>query len=276
VADLLPYFFLSYARSDDDIYVRRFYGDLCKEVRLRSGSPANAEIGFLDTRDIDLGAPWSDELTTALQRSGTFVSLCSPIYFNSEYCGREWTVFAERVRRCTTRSGSRPPVMFPLMWMADTPMHPIVQELQQTTDRLGSRYREDGLRDYMRLGKHRDRRRTFVSALAEMIVRNVRRYALPALDGVDLQSVASAWTTATTPVEQRDDRSRSHGRLLDERCDVLLDGVRIEAGPPSSRVLGYAVNRLLAEGEVGRSLPDLGVARPILDGPGARNPESSA
>ncbi|MFC7549566.1 TIR-like protein FxsC [Plantactinospora sp. GCM10030261] len=191
----LPYFFLSYARGDDDAYVRKFYEELCKEVRIRSGDLANPDVGFLDTRGIALGAPWSDELTRALHRSRTFLALCSPLYFNSEYCGKEWAVFADRVQRTTEKTGVRPPVMFPLVWMPRTEMHPAAQELQQTTDRLDPRYREHGLRTYMRLAKHRDRRFSFVSALAEMIVANARLYELPPPAGhPDITLVPSSFT----------------------------------------------------------------------------------
>lgn len=196
----LPYFFLSYARGDDDAYVRRFYEDLCKEVRMRSGEPAGFEIGFLDTRDIGLGVPWTEELTRALQRSRTFIALCSPLYFNSEYCGKEWAVFAERIRHASAQSGSRAPLMFPLVWMAGTVMHHSAQELQQTTERLGLRYREDGLRNYMRLGKHRDRRLNFVSALAEMIVVNARTFPLQSVPGrTDIRFVQSTFAPEKGP-----------------------------------------------------------------------------
>jgi FxsC-like protein len=200
VPENLLYFFLSYARGGDDAYVRKFYEELCKEIRMCSGDQASPKIGFLDTRDIGLGAPWPDELTNALSRSRTFVALCSPPYFNSEYCGKEWAVFTERVRHSALLSGSRPPVMFPLVWMANTPMHSAAQELQQTTERLDPRYREDGLRNYMRLGKHRDRRLSFISALADMIVTNAKRHQLPPQRGrTDIRFVQSTFAPEKTP-----------------------------------------------------------------------------
>ena len=43
------YFFLSYARGDDDEFVRTFYADLCTELRSRAGlRGTNDQIGFFD------------------------------------------------------------------------------------------------------------------------------------------------------------------------------------------------------------------------------------
>ncbi|MDQ7904337.1 TIR-like protein FxsC [Phytohabitans sp. ZYX-F-186] len=270
----LPYFFLSYARGGDDAYVRKFFEELCKEVRMRSGEPAGFEIGFLDTRDIGLGAPWTEELTSALQRSRTFVALCSPLYFNSEYCGKEWAVFAERVRYTSTQSGSRPPLMFPLVWMAGTAMHNSAQELQQTTEHLGLRYREDGLRNYMRLGKHRDRRLSFISALAEMIVANARTFPLQPLPGrTDIRFVQSTFAPEKGPAGSAALRhtakhvhfvvaaaSREHMRAHRTRLDYYGDtyGDWAPYRPHLSQPLGSYASAIAARRQFRAEVADIG------------------
>jgi FxsC-like protein len=178
------------------------------EVRLRAGDKDNPNVGFLDTRDIDLGAPWSEELTTALLHSRTFVALCSPSYFQSEYCGKEWALFADRVEQFLREAGPRPPVMFPLVWMARTAMHPAAEVLQHTTERLGERYREDGLRDWMRLRNHRDRRLSFTSTLAELIVSTTYQHEIPPPRvRTDIRLIPNAFSRQKATSGRRSDRS---------------------------------------------------------------------
>ncbi|MFB9356850.1 TIR domain-containing protein, partial [Actinoplanes nipponensis] len=90
------YFFLSYARGRDDVYVHQFFQDLSQEVRALAGLGPEAEVGFLDHRSIQPGDVWPETLVDALSRCQAFLALCSPAYFLSEPCGREWAIFAER------------------------------------------------------------------------------------------------------------------------------------------------------------------------------------
>jgi hypothetical protein len=72
------YFFLSYARGDDDIFVKRFYQDLCGEVRVLVGTARDEEVGFLDNYNIEPGHHWPQALVTALAECASFLALYAP------------------------------------------------------------------------------------------------------------------------------------------------------------------------------------------------------
>lgn len=92
-----PYFFLSYARKDDrDEFVKRFYDDLALELR-RIGADPSAQPPFRDVERLGLGADWARVLGGAVGHCRAFVALYSPSYLSSEYCGKEWTAFRERL-----------------------------------------------------------------------------------------------------------------------------------------------------------------------------------
>ena len=74
------YFFLSYARGDEDDLVRQFFNDLSVEVRVRAGLHRDAEVGFIDTRT-RAGTVRSLEIADALARCRSFIALLSPRYF---------------------------------------------------------------------------------------------------------------------------------------------------------------------------------------------------
>ncbi|GFJ84756.1 toll/interleukin-1 receptor domain-containing protein [Phytohabitans houttuyneae] len=71
------YFFLSYARGDEDDLVRQFFNDLSVEVRVRAGLHKDAEVGFIDAR-MKAGTVWSAELAEALSQCRSFIALLSP------------------------------------------------------------------------------------------------------------------------------------------------------------------------------------------------------
>jgi FxsC-like protein len=200
---------MSYARQDDPDYVRRFYRALSDEVRIKAALASDDEVGFLDSRDIDLGARWPEALSDALAESAVFIALCSPLYFKSDYCGREWAGFAERMERYQLAHEERPPVLLPLMWIRNTQFHPVAAELQYTTDDLGTQYLKEGLRNCMRVSSFRDQRIRFIESLAEKIVGLAERYELPrpvsplALDGLRSPFFAASGSADTVAAISR-------------------------------------------------------------------------
>ena len=175
-ADPAPYFLLSYARVDvaDDPYFPRFYRDLVTEVRLRVGADQADSVGFLDVRDIPVGTDWSSELSRALARCRTFVALCTPTYFQSENCGREWGVYAERLRRAHIPGGRRPAGIIPVMWAGMSTPPTILSALQYGGEVFGETYRRHGVRYLLQLNRHSDDYQEFVIRLAEHLVRLAR------------------------------------------------------------------------------------------------------
>ncbi|MDG4827861.1 TIR-like protein FxsC [Solwaraspora sp. WMMD1047] len=198
------YFFLSYARSDDDPYVEQFFRDLCGEVRVRAGLASSEEVGFFDTHSIGIGATWSSELVDALAESGTFVALCSPRYFVSEACGREWQIFTERVERHQLATGSRSRTIIPAFWLPPRQVPEAVQRLQYDSAAFGEGYRRDGLRQLLRLSRNQDEYIELLAVLADQIVENVDTDPLPPIprqERVEFVGVPSAFHQAETSIE---------------------------------------------------------------------------
>jgi len=197
------YFFLSYARGDDDLFVRNFFRDLSSEVRSHAGLGATEEVGFFDAHSLEVGAAWSIRLVRALSQCRSFVALCSPRYFVSEPCGKEWAVFAERLLDYERQRSQQATALLPLLWLPPRRVPPVVAALQYDNDELPEAYRRNGLRQLMRLQRHRDSYLELVSELASQIVETADSLRLPAqqvdLDFDAIPSVFHASGTATQP-----------------------------------------------------------------------------
>jgi FxsC-like protein len=191
------YFFLSYARGDDDQFIQQFFRDLSGEVRSHAGLRADEEVGFVDAHSIELGAVWSTRLMTALSRCRSFIAMCSPRYFLSEACGKEWTVFAERLREYERDNGVRLAALLPLMWLPQRHTPKVAADLQYTSGDLPEAYGRNGLRQLMRLQRHRDSYLEFVSELARQIVDMAEAHPLPPLRAApDFAAVRNAFRGA--------------------------------------------------------------------------------
>jgi FxsC-like protein len=110
-------FFLSYTRANNDAYLKQFFDSLCEVIRERRGLPQTAEVGFFDQRDLELGEDWDNTIVEALQTSRVFVAISSPGYFNSEYCGKEWAIFAQRCAAAKGAANTPPPLLKPIIWV---------------------------------------------------------------------------------------------------------------------------------------------------------------
>ena len=185
-------FYLSYAQADEDGYVARFYEDLAREVR-RQGGPVDDEIGFRDVASLRLGSMWSHDLISALSTARTFVALCSPSYFASEFCGREWAAFVVRAENYRRQHGVHPPTLLPVIWVPVNRMPDPVQELQHHHGEIGSAYRREGLYHLLRLRRYRDDYHDLLRDLALRIVDVAARHPMQPLpasfDVLDTPSV---------------------------------------------------------------------------------------
>lgn len=144
------WFFLSYARLELDVHIKRFREDLAALLRSRAGieEPRNDRIGFLDIDGIEHGDDWPQELASALHLSRVLVPLYSPLYFKREFCGREFQVFRhpELAYRLLNPARHRRPILPVLLYpLADLPDNPDVRDLQVHDDRYPRSYRENGL-----------------------------------------------------------------------------------------------------------------------------------
>lgn len=172
-------FFLSYAREDDRDSIRRFFNDLSSEIRSCAGLPPGTVVGFLDIERLELGTVWADELVSALAGTHTFVGLVSPRYVKSRPCGREWAIFADRLKG--SRSNGRPPprALFPLIWQPSESLHPVVAAHHFIYGNAPPAYLQAGLRQFVRQPRHRDVYFALLQDLAQRINRAASLDALP-------------------------------------------------------------------------------------------------
>jgi FxsC-like protein len=189
-------FFLSYASDDDkrdkegeSSLVRSFFEELRAEVRDKAGgSPPMADGSFIDVA-LPLGARWEQDLKKAACEAALFVPLMSATYFQSEWCGREWAIFEQRV---TTLGGSATRFL-PLIWIpTDEPWPQYAAWYQHTLDDKNNAalrdamdvYRERGLKWLVRFRnqeKYSVQYATVVSEIASWMVRTAKTSTLPPL-----------------------------------------------------------------------------------------------
>jgi hypothetical protein len=177
----MRYFFLSYAHGPHDQLVAKFFDDLCGEVRERAGREQRDEVGFLDRHNLQIGDHWPPTLIGALQACRTFVALCSPRYFQSVPCGKEWGVFARRLTS-DPLSGPPAPALIPLFWLLPTEVPEHLSGLQYTDRSLGDMYERHGLRPLLQLAKYRDDYLEFLASLAARIIATAHSRNPPQLD----------------------------------------------------------------------------------------------
>lgn len=193
------YFFLSYARGGDDLYVQEFFNDLCDEVRALEGLGRGVDVGFLDNRNIQPGDTWPDTLVDALSRCQAFLALCSPAYFLSEPCGKEWAIFQERVRQHQLRTGNSGSALLPLRWLPSRTMPEAAQIIQYVPEPRRENpgqepMRERGIRQLLRIKRNRDDYLEFVTTVAELVVDAAQRLPMPTATGrLPFEGVLSAF-----------------------------------------------------------------------------------
>ncbi|GAA2868119.1 hypothetical protein Acy02nite_09330 [Actinoplanes cyaneus] len=164
------YFFLSYARGDDRESVKQFFNDLSAEVRTYAGLPTNAVVGFLDV-EMQVGEAWARTLMGALGNCRAFVALISPRYLLSEPCGREWTIFADRLSALEVGEPVvESPPLIPLLWLPPRRLPAVIEARQYLNHGMPDVYGRNGLRQIIRLQRYRDDYLELLTRLAQQIV----------------------------------------------------------------------------------------------------------
>ena len=141
----MPHFLFSYARQDLDPYLERFYKDLRRETRSLVGC-ALKDAGYMDRRDIEVGADWAGELIDVLSTCNVMVAVYSPTYFNRPNCGKEWAVMAQRIERSRRELGGDLPNLVPVNWVSVPEIPEQAMKPQWWDARFGSEYEQEGLR----------------------------------------------------------------------------------------------------------------------------------
>jgi hypothetical protein len=133
--------FVSYARLNTKHdksaeAFRKFLNDLEADLVNRVGLDAGEEWSFLDARDIELGAPWPNDLAQAVVSSRMCLAFYSKPYFVSDWCGKEFEVFRQRRAR-----------IIPVLWGPPVPEMPqVVTGVEYVNDDFPKEYRDKGLR----------------------------------------------------------------------------------------------------------------------------------
>jgi len=207
------WFFLSYARRDGGLYLKKFYDELKEQVRLYTGDEMES-IGFFDGENIEPATQWPDELREALQVSRAFVFILSPTYLKRDYCGREWYVFHNRVReylRLQPPGTKRPPLMFPVLWVPEQVIRAAIpasiSRLQYNHEDFGQAYTDLGLLQLRKLGSaYKTQYERFKHKLALSLKQAAEEFDLPQINGLpDLTKTPSAWTV----IEEETDLGKS-------------------------------------------------------------------
>jgi FxsC-like protein len=197
---LMAYFFFSHARDDWDPFMEQFYEDLVKDLSGRGKIPAK-DAGFRDQANVEPGETWPPAMSAALACCQTFVYVHSPWYFASEYCGKEWTIFRDRVRRYAKAKKlplNGPQLMLPILWYRPTDVSVLpeaVADIQYTHKDFGEIYSREGLQHVIkRKSKYESEYYDFVEAFSTKL-RDVGKIWSLSLDPTlpDIESVASAW-----------------------------------------------------------------------------------
>jgi hypothetical protein len=185
-------FFLSYARTDNDFegLVRKFYKDLCKNIAGKIAVSPD-EVGFYAGAEIRLWIPYQaieSKRVLALQQSRVFIATYSSLYFQEEFCGKEWAVFSARVEayaKSLPQGSEFPALMFPVLWESEifTSRHipHALSKIQYKNYDYGKDYVEHGLPILMRSEKFRQQYDDFISVLADKVIGAAQKYKLPAL-----------------------------------------------------------------------------------------------
>jgi len=147
-------FFFSYAsenRSSNGQLVG-FFEDLCAAVAVHTKwAERDQRVSFRDGVNLPLMETWEPALMKALQTSAVLVCVTSLAYFQSRFCGQEYSVFDRRRRQNLKDKAPVPAVILPVIW-APTPggLPEYMNEMQWGKDEMPAQYDTKGLH-YLRI-----------------------------------------------------------------------------------------------------------------------------
>jgi len=195
----MPYFFLSYASVDGDPYMETFFRDLREAVRARTGL-GSEDIGFRDQSSLQTGVHWPSALIDAVGTARVFVAMCSPSYFASTHCGKEWQYFTETSKHHRSDVTGAPVNLLPITWIPSRTLPEVARNIQRSHEEFGSIYKREGLQFVSRLRRYRDEYELFVTRFAERIVSvGAEQSTFPPAPAPQLDEVPSAFHTLAPP-----------------------------------------------------------------------------
>ncbi|MBR7833940.1 hypothetical protein KDL01_11730 [Actinospica durhamensis] len=195
-------FYFSYAhtpplrgdRLDPDYWAKRFFHELETEVRHLDPRLSG---GYVDHR-IPAGLDPLEYAARKLAECRVFVPLYSDGYFDSERCGREWSVFERRRRLRKARTGDEGRAVVPVLWT------PAARDVPACARRLAPArllehdlYLDLGLYQLIRLHEHAYHEA--VLRLAQLIVHRARVESPPAVPPAAYHDVEPAFPGQANP-----------------------------------------------------------------------------
>jgi FxsC-like protein len=232
------WFFLSYARIELDVHIKRFRQELAVLVRSLGGvqEPDDQKVGFLDINNLEQGRDWTADLGSALEASRVLVPLYSPNYFQREYCGKEFQAFLDpAVAYAAGQQAPAARAILPVLLFPVSPP-PKISKLQIYDEAYPALYRQKGLQFLMDTPGHEAEYKAFLRVLAERIVAEGKKAAPPKTPRARLkriEDIQAVFPEAVQPAKP----------LQEQRLEFTDDDLRIV------RFICGAAKR----GEVGRT-----------------------
>jgi hypothetical protein len=292
-----PIFFFSYARADrkgavtdrlnaqdrgQSNSVDTFYQNLCDQVAALTGRPAE-EVGFFDSQNLELGAPWPERLMDGLRSAHVMVALFSPTYFRRRACGREFEVFRRRHESLSRSLGRKADDrILPVLWVRPDVIDRSIPgccrvhitNLQWTAPGVPEAYTKLGLMRMIELDKIVDSN-AVCHSVADRIYDLMNAELLPRLDTLDFNTLQSAFDEtlaagALRPIDRTKREIRTY-YLVPTRTEWLeAAGANAqefsdqrEKARPFAEALGATVSSATEEG-VAEVKPDLVVVHEEL------------
>jgi hypothetical protein len=196
-----PAFLFSYARHDRfgavirRAYVRgedlpdldildAFFLHLRDRVSRLTGREYES-CGYKDSRDINLGDDWAAMLSRACSTSNVLVSVLSRGYFESHYCGREFSIIRSRHALLPSAHVARGPFrLIPVFWESPRECWPreqnqgtsILKACQYESNDLPNEYVRSGLLSTILQGpRDDDSRNEYISKIANIFALRIKR-----------------------------------------------------------------------------------------------------
>jgi hypothetical protein len=159
---------------------------LSDSVREKVGAEKGKEVGFIDERDVELGAEWEAVIEQALQNSKVMICLYSPGYFKSSYCGKEWQIFQDRRTGYLVQNqlAPLPPVIKPIVWipLLQPIDNPVVEDIQYYIGNPDDIHNRKGLKYILQKNvEYKSLYIDYIDKLSNEIIESANRYELPKL-----------------------------------------------------------------------------------------------
>jgi hypothetical protein len=220
-----PWFFLSYATVSpkQDRQVEEFFADLVEAMRATAPLKANEcpdeDIGFCAPQ-ISQGTNWGAELCQKLNSCRVLVCLYSEAYLQSKQCGREFTIFQNRLNEYPRAKGVRPPdLIIPVIWRKnfdERKLPAALKSIQYKNSGSEDTTNQEGVYYYLEIQNNKGPKYyTYVDKLAKTITEAGRlKPPLPCLtNAIDFETTESAFEAYTKASPKQDEVIERSGEL---------------------------------------------------------------